>query len=441
MTLARPEPGPPPPYTPPMETSFALDNGLRGTLVQVGSIPMAAVRLVLHTGAAHVPAGQTWLDRFVHEYLKEGTESLDAAALADAVASIGGRLNVDSDEHTTVVRAEVLAEHAPRAVELLAEVARRPRFPDSEAPRLLADLRRNLDLVLSQPQALAQARFRRALYGEHPYGRVLPEPETLDGFDVDAARSFWTERVNASSTRLMVAGRFDEDAVMEVSARALGDWAAGNEPAVSPAQPARRRTVQLVDRAGAEQTTLRLGLPVPDPSRHDYVALEVTNALLGGSFHSRITLNIREQKGYTYSPRSGISARPADAYWVQAADVTTDVTGPAMREILGEIERLASEAPSEEELAGIQNYVAGSFVMRQATPGAILNWLEFLDLHGLDSEYTASYIERVRAVSPEEVRRITAEYIRPDEMTVTAIGDRAVIEDQLAAFGELEAGG
>lgn len=438
MSVVRPQPGPPPPYVPPDQATFRLDNGLRGTLVQVGSIPVASIRLVVHAGAVDVPADQTWLDRFVHDYLSEGTESLNSGALADAVASMGGRLRVESDEHTTVIRTEVLAEHAPAAVALLADVARRPRFPESEATRLLTDLRRNLDLILSQPQALAQDRFRRALYGDHPYGRVLATAAQLDRLDVDAVRGFWSGHAGADRARIMVAGRFDEEAVRDASEASFGGWAPATPSEPPPAEPSRRRAIHLVDRPGAEQTTLRIGLPVPDPTHEDYVALEVMNALLGGSFHSRITVNIREQKGYTYSPRSGISARPHDAYWVEAADVTTDVTGPALTEIFAEIDRLREEAPPAEELEGILNYIGGGFVMRQATPGAILNWLEFLDLHGLDASYTASYLQRVRAVTPEEVRRVAVEYLRPEEMTVAAVGDRSVIEEQLAEFGSIE---
>jgi zinc protease len=435
---ARPEPGPPPPYTPRAQHMFALDNGLRGTLVEAGSIPMAAVRLVVRAGSAHVPPGMTWLDRFVHDYLAEGTEDLDSAALADAIASMGGKLSIDSDEHTTVLQTEVLSEHAPNAIALLADVARRPRFDPANELRLLSDLRRNLDLVMTQPQALAYASFRAALYGDHPYGHVLPDPAEVDAMGVETASEFWRTHAHAAGAHLMVAGRFDAASVELTARQTLGDWEPRESAPIARPEPHRGRLLRVTDRPGAEQTTLRIGLPVPDPTHQDYVALEVTNSLLGGSFASRITQNIREQKGYTYSPRSSISARPGDAYWAEAADVTTDVTGAALHEIVAEIERLASETPSEAELAGIQNYVAGSFVIRQATPNSILDSLEFLDLHGLDQSYTATYIDRVRAVTPEDVRRLTSEHLNAAEMTIVAAGDRSAIEEQLAPYGPIE---
>ena len=132
------------------------------------------------------------------------------------------------------------------------------------------------------------------------------------------------------------------------------------------------------------------------------------------------------------------SDQGAHAYWVQAADVTTNVTGASIKEILGEVDRIRTEPPSEEELAGILNYVAGAFVIRQATPGGILNHLEFLDLHGLDVSYSASYVARVREVTPAEILRLAQTYLDPAAMPIVVVGDRAQIESQVAEFGPIE---
>jgi len=412
-----------------------LANGMRATFVHAGAVPMTSVRLVLRTGSADVPKGQAWLDRFVHEYLREGTEARDASTFADALAGLGGRLTVDADEHTTVLRTEVLAERAPEAIALLAEVARTPRFPAPEADRLRADLSRSLDLALAQPQYVTFATFRSALYGDHPYGRVIPDAAAFAGFDAASARAYWESQIGAQRALLLVAGVFDEAASIAAWRASFEDWAPGAAPASQPPEPARTRSLHLLDRPGAEQSTVYVGRSVPDPTHPDYVPLEVTNSLLGGSFHSRITMNIREAKGYTYSPHAFVSSRPGDAYWVEVADVTTAVTGPAIAEIFAETERLRAEAPSAEELLGIQNYAAGNFVIRQATPGGVLDHLEFLDLHGLDERYSAAYVERVRAVTPEQVRRMAEQYLATDGMTIAIAGDRSAIDAQLEAYG------
>lgn len=446
MTPSSTPAGPPRPTVPPLESSAlpprqveALDGGMQVTLVPAGVIPVAAVRLVVRAGSADAPADKTWLDRFVHDYLREGSEARDAEAFASALAAIGGRLDIEGDEHTTTIGAEVPSEHAAAAVTLIAELARTPRFPEGSAARLIEDMERTLDIAGSQPAWLAHAGFRAALYGDHPYGRVMPSAETLAGLTVKDARAFWKRHAGAKGAHLMVSGLFDEHSVLHTARAAFDGWQEGDPGDVPNASERPQRSIRIIDRPGAEQSTLQIGLPVVAPGHEDYVALEVLNSLLGGSFYSRITLNIREDKGYTYSPRSSISSRPGDAYWVEAADVTTNVTGASVKEILGEVDRIRNVPPSGEELAGILNYVAGTFVIRQATPGGILNHLEFLDLHGLDVSYSASYVARVRAVTPAEIQRLAQTYLDPAAMSIVIVGDRAEIESQVAEFGPIEA--
>ena len=412
-----------------------VGEGVQLTLVPAGVVPVTGIRLVVHAGSADVPEGQTWLDRFVHDYLAEGTTELESGAFAAALAELGGHLAVGGDEHTTTLSTEVPSEHATAALRLVVAAARTPRFPEGAAERLRDDLHRSAAVVSTQPGWLAHAAFRSALYGDHAYARVLPTAEDIDRLTVEGARGFWESRAGGANVRLMVAGLFDGDAIVSTAQDALARWSGAAAPSVTAPAAGTSRVVHYVDRPGAEQSTLQIGLRVPAPGHPDYVPLEVLNSLLGGSFYSRITLNIREDKGYTYSPRSAISSRPGDAYWAESADVTTNVTGASIREILGEIERLRSEPPTEEELRGIINYVSGAFVIRQATPGGILNHLEFLDLHGLDTSYSANYVARVREVTPAVVQRLAQDYLDPATMPIVVVGDRAQVEEQVAEFG------
>jgi len=412
-----------------------VGEGSQLTLVTAGVVPVVGIRLVVHAGSADVPAHQTWLDRFVHDYLAEGTTELESGAFASALAELGGHLSIGGDEHTTTLSTEVPSEHATEALRLVVSAARTPRFPASSAERLRDDLHRSAAVVSTQPGWLAHAAFRSALYGDHAYARVLPTAEAIDSLTVEDARAFWEPRAGGANARLMVAGMFDGDAIVETAQAALSGWTGNAAPSVVSPSSTTTRAVHYVDRPGSEQSTLQMGLRVPAPGHPDYVPLEVLNSLLGGSFYSRITLNIREDKGYTYSPRSAISTRPGDAYWAESADVTTNVTGASIREILGEIERLRAEPPTEEELRGIINYVSGAFVIRQATPGGILNHLEFLDTHGLDISYSAEYVARVREVTPADVQRLAREYLDPALMPIVVVGDRAQVEEQVAEFG------
>lgn len=436
-SLGAPEIGPLAPFALPAVERTTLDSGLSVALIPSGSIPKTYVRLVLPIGTANDNAEATWLSRLLGDYLKEGAGDLDTSELADAVAQMGGRLRVDVEEDTTTIGAAVLSESAPDLVRLLATMVQQPRFPTSELKRLKADLGRRLDLVRSQPGTLAADAFRRALYGDHAYGRLLTTSESIAGFTTDAVRASFEAHVSPERARMYIAGRFNRAGVLEAANDEFADWtgSTGSEP--QPPRPSSSRAIHLVDRPGAEQSTLSIGMPVPNPRDDDYVALAVTNALLGGSFYSRITLNIREDKGYTYSPRSQIVTHRGDAYWAQLADVTTNVTGASMHEIFSEIDRLGAEPPAAEELEGIQNYVAGTYVLRHATPGGILDQLGFLDLHGLDEGWAAAYTDRVLALTTADVQRIASEHLRSAEMTITIVGDAEAISEEIAPYGDI----
>src|SRR5690606_4892767 len=352
-------------------------------------------------------------------------------------ASMGGSIGIGVGSALTNISGDALSEFVPQMVELIADIAQNPSFRADALERIRADRLRQLSIQLSQPQAQALRKFVSVLYPSHPYGRPFPTEEMLQGFTVEQVRSFYQENFSAARAHLYVAGRFDEAATEKAIRAAFEGWETGSESMPTIPSPESGRAVYLIDSPGAVQSTIYLGLPVIDPSNPDYIPLQLTNALLGGSFASRITSNIREQKGYTYSPFSTLSSRYRDAYWAEIADVTTDVTGPALREIFFEIDRLRGEPPSEEELRGIQNYLAGTFVLQNSSRGGIISQLSFINLHGLGRDWLESYVPRVYEVTPAEVMHIARTYLDPSRMTIVVVGDRSKIEDQLREFGEI----
>jgi predicted Zn-dependent peptidase len=201
------------------------------------------------------------------------------------------------------------------------------------------------------------------------------------------------------------------------------------------ARPTTARAIHLVDRPGAVQSTLRLALPVVSPSHPDYFPLAVTNHLLGGYFSSRVTSNIREQKGYTYSPNSAIAARQGGAYWSQNADVTTNVTGPAIQEIEKEVARLRSEPPSAAELDGVKANLVGTFLIQQSSRPGRIGWRRFIDLHGLPKDL--DYVAAVRAVTPAQVSAMAKKYIDPKRLTIVVAGDSKQVAPQLKGIARV----
>ena len=432
---APPPPGQPKGFTLPAKREITLPNGMGITLVPYGDVPKVDIELVTLTGNADEQNDQLWLADVMGQMMQQGTTTRTAQAIARAAADMGGSLDVDVQLDQTEIGGSVLSEFAARMVALVGDVVRHPTFPDSELARVKGNLARELAIQKSTPQAQALELFRAALYGDQRYGKVFPTEQMLEGYTTAQVRDFYAHQMGAARSHLYVVGRFDPAAVERAARQAFGDWAAGPPPSLPVPHPTSSRRVVIADRPKAVQSTIYVGLPVANPSSPDYVPLLVTDALLGGSFGSRITSNIREAKGYTYSPFSTVSTRYRDAYWVETADVTTNVTGPALTEIFKEIDRLRNEAPSSAELTGIQNYLAGTFVLRNSSRAGIINQLAFLRLHGLPDSYLTDFVQHVYAVTPAEVQRITREYLDPSRMTIAVVGDRSIIDQQLAPFG------
>jgi zinc protease len=430
-----PPQGPPPkPFKLPATEDFTLPNGMQVTIVPYGVVPRLAVRAFTTAGAIDEAAGQVWISKLTAALMKEGTKTRSGEQVAREAAEMGGQIEVGAGADYTSAGGVVLSDFGPKYIALLADVMENPSLPESELPRLKADLARQLAIDKTEPQALAREAFLKTLFPNHPYGRVFPAESELRGYSISDVQAFYRNNFGAARTHLYIAGKLEGNLRRAVE-DAFGGWAKGGELSNPAPKPVNTRSFQLIDRPGAAQSTLFMGLPVAEPASPDYISLDVMNTLLGGSFASRITSNIREQKGYTYSPNSQIATRPHLAYWLQTADVTTGVTGPSLKEIFYEIDRLRKDPPSTEELKGIQNYLAGLFILRNTiSPGAIIGQLHFVDSQGLDRSFLSTYVQKVMAVKPADVQRMAESYIVPSKMTIVVVGDKSKIAEQVAPY-------
>lgn len=435
---APPAPGTPKGFSVPKPTTLTLDNGLGVTLVPYGTVPKVSVNLAVLTGNVDEKANEVWLADLTGDMLSEGTATRSASKIAEDAARMGGALEIAVGPNRTDIGGDVLSEFGPEMVALVADVVQHPKFPESELGRLKADRARQLSIQKSQPQPLAQEKFRAVLYGDHPYGRVFPTEAMLQGYTVAQVRDFYDRNFGAARSRIYVVGRFDAAAMEAAIRKAFAGWKRGPAPNTSRPKPRSERAVYLIDRPGAPQSTLNVGMPVIDPSNPDWDRLYLTNVLLGGSFASRITSNIREQKGYTYSPQGQLSNRYRDAYWIEIADVTTNVTGPALKEIFAEVDRLQAEPPTDKELRAFQNYRAGVFVLQNSSRSGITGQLEFVDLNGLPADYLNGYVARIYAVTPAEVQEMAKKYLQDDKATIVVVGDRKLVEEQVKPFGPMK---
>jgi predicted Zn-dependent peptidase len=432
-----PAAGPAKPFTLPAVTKFDLPNGLRVRLVQYGTVPKATVRLAIQTGNADEGPNETWLADLTGDMLQQGTATRSAEQIAREMASMGDDLTVNTGTNDVTLGADVFSESAPHFINLLSDVVEHPLFPATELARIKQDSVRNLAIRRAQSQSLAAEKFYGALFPNSAYGRYFPTQPMLEGYTLDQVKAFYDRNYGAARARMYVVGRFDPVAVENAIRSNFTSWQRGNPPSVPQVAPVSKHTVYLIDRPGAVQTTLYVGLPAIEATNPDYSSYLVMDALLGGTFGSRITSNIREQKGYTYSPTSQVGNRLGAGSWVEIADVTTKDTGASIHEILGEIDRIRNTQAAPEELLAIQRNEAGIFVLRNSARSAIAGQLAFVDLHGLGEDYLRNYVQRIYGVTPADVQRAAQQFIDPSKITIVAVGDKKVILDQLKTYGDV----
>ena len=426
-----PAPGTPKDFRVPPRRNFTLPNGLQVTLVPFGRVPKVAIELEVRTGIIDQGPNDIALSAVMSDMLLEGTTTRTAQDISRQAAEMGGSVNVTPGSEVIAIGGEVLSDRGSAFIPLLADVVLNPKFDEADLKRTIDKHARDNAVALASPGTLAQKRFREIMYGSHPFANVFPPEEMLRGFTVARVRDFHTRNFGARRSRLYVSGVFNSREMEQAIRDAFGGWAEGPAPTENPPVITGRRQVDVVDRPNSVQSSIWMGLPVADPSHADWVKMNVTDALLGGAFGSRITSNIREDKGYTYSPGSFIWTRKKASMWVETADVTSNVTGASLTEIFREIDRLRTEAPPQAELDGIKNNLAGVFTVQNSSRFGLINQLQFVDLHGLGDDYVTNYVKNILAVTPEDVRATAEKHIDPQKISIAIVGTKRDIEKQL----------
>ena len=256
----------------------------------------------------------------------------------------------------------------------------------------------------------------------------------VKSYTLPDVKNYYSNEYGAARTHIYVVGKFDTANVKAAIEKGFGGWKKGPEAIRQVPTLKGRRTLDVIDRPGAPQSTIYLGMPAISPSDADYIKFTVMDSLLGSSFGSRITSNIRENKGYTYSPGSFIWNRFKTGYWIENADVTTESTGASIKEILYEIERLKKDPPSEAELQGIKNYLVGIYVLQNSSRAGVIGQIENVNYNELSGNYLDTYVSKLAAVTPADVSEMVRKYLLTDRMTLVVVGDRSKIDAQLKPY-------
>jgi len=426
--------GQPKPFVFPKQETYTLPNGMRVTLVQYGSVPKVAVQAIVRTGTINEKPDQRWISDMVATMLKEGTPTRSAADLARQTAAMGGSIFTGGSNDKVTIGGEVLSEFDTKFIDLVADVVLHPKFAADDLEKNRANKIRELAIARAQAGTVGWEKFRELIFAGHAYAVVNPSEASVKSYTLDALKGYYNDNYGAARTHLYVVGQFDPAAVKSAIEKGFGGWKKGSESIRQVPTIKARRTLDVIDRPGAPQSTIYLGMPAISPSDADFIKFVVMDSLLGSSFGSRITSNIRENKGYTYSPISTLWNRFKTGYWYETADVTTEHTGASLKEILYEIERLKKEPPSEAELQGIKNYLVGIYVLQNSSRNGVINQLENVNYNELSGNYLDTYVSKLAAVTPADVSEMVRKYLVTDKMTLVVVGDRSKIDAQLKPY-------
>jgi zinc protease len=424
----------------PKRTKARLSNGLEVVLAEAHSIPKFHGELFFRSGNAAVADRAPGLAEMTATVVRTGTAKRASRQIEEDLRRIGADLSSNAGADTSAISFAGLSEFSEQLLGLVNELARGAAFPEAEFERERRQKLEEVKLERTQPGFLASERLRRVLFGAHPYAQVSPNEQQVAAYKREDLQAVYRESYTPENGLLLLVGDFESQAILKSVEKVFGAWT-GKKPdsktAAAPTNP-RGRRVYLVHVPGAVQTQILVGCHAITRKNPDWVKLGLTNSLYGGAFNSRLVMNIREDKGYTYSPRSGVHALRQHGYFSVSAAVRNDVVAASLTEIFYEMDKLRSLPVPDPELADAQNYLSGVFSMGLATQDGLLSQLSTVALNELPDDYLETYRAKVRAITPDELLATARKYLDSANMQIVVVGDRSQIQSQAAPFGELE---
>jgi len=413
-----------------------LPNGLRVIVTRQTAIPKVSITLTVLSGYSSDPADLTGLASLTADLIQEGTKTKSSRQIRREVFGMGGSLTAAASQDFTSVSVRGLSEFAPRLIDVVADVAMNPTIPEDEVAILKQQHLQTVSQQKASPQFLANRTFRKALFGEHPYARTSETEASLQAMDRAKLVGFHRDHYRPNEAFLLIVGAIDPDAMMAAAEKAFGGWMRGEVP--SPAYPAppalSGRHVYFVQRPNSVQSSIAVGNVAVKRSDPRWYELTLANTIYGGAFNSRIVRNIREEKGYTYSPQSGLTGFGNTGFYRFAADVRNDVTGPALTEVFKEIDQMRAEGSDGTELQGAKQYLRGIFPIQTATQTGLSATLNNVYVFGLPKDYPETFRAKIAAVTPEQVKSASATLFGSENSVIAIVGDYAKVKDQLASY-------
>jgi zinc protease len=435
-----------PPLTParpviwPPRVHRTLSNGLEVVLVESHTVPKFTGELFFRSGNAAAAAKAPGLADMTATVARTGTTRRTSRQIEEDLRRMGSDLSSGAGADTSAISFAGLVDFSNDLLGLVSELAQHASFPADEFERERRQLIEGLRIERTTPGFLASERLRRVLFGAHPYGTISPTEEQVADYRVEDLKEYYQHYYRPGNALLVIVGDFSPPSMLERIEQAFGSWSPGTvEGAPDPALPdLQGRRVYLVHLPESVQTQIVVGNRAITRKHPDWLRLTLANSIYGGAFNSRLVMNIREQKGYTYSPRSGAHPLRQHGYFSIGAAVRNDVVAATLTEIFYEIDRMRSTPVGEEELDDARNYLTGIFSLGLATQDGLAGQLATATLEKLPDDYLETYRERVLKLTSADVLDAARKYFDSAHAQIVIVGDRAQIESQGAQFGTPE---
>jgi predicted Zn-dependent peptidase len=429
--------GPERPVIWPARTRRKLANGLDVVLVESHTIPKFTGELYLRSGNASVAAKAPGLAEITATVVRTGTATRSSRQIEEDLRRIGADIGTSAGADTSAIGFNGLVEFSPDLLKLVAELAQQASFPEEEFERERRQMIEGLRIERTTPSFLANERMRRVLFGAHPYAIIAPTEAQVKEYRLAQLPEFYRAHYRPGNALLIAVGDFAAPQMMEQIERIFGSWEPADVPSISAVPPPelRGRQVHLVHLPESVQAQVLVANRAITRKHPDWLRLALANSIYGGAFHSRLIMNIREQKGYTYSPRSGVHALRQHGYFSVHAAVRNDVVAATLTEIFYELDRMRSLAVAEDELSDARTYMSGVFSLGLATQDGLASQLSTVYLHELPEDELETYRQHIRALTAQDVLAAARAYFDSANAQVVVVGDRGQIADQAGLFG------
>jgi zinc protease len=426
----------------PVAKETTLPNGLRLMVLEDHRVPQVTFQLMIPgAGGYFDPPDRVGLATWTAAMIREGTSSRSSAQISEALETMGASLFTSggSSSANAEIDGNALTESLPKLMEVTSDVLLHPAFTQAEWDRYKARTKPQFTQLRTNPGFLGNEMLNKAVFGDHPASRIFASPAAIDAVTAVDLSAYYKAHYVPDHAVLAFAGDITVGQAKTLATKYLGEWqkAGAPEVKVSDPGPIGPAKVYLIHRPNSVQTTIFVGTQALKRTDPDYPSLAVANRVLGGVM-GRLFRHLREEKGYTYSIGSGIDATPYVGAWTSSTSVRTEVTEPALRDLMNEIAQMRDTPVPDKELADSKRALVAQFALSLESPQRMLGYSVDRWELGLPADYFDTYPARISAVTSAQAQAAAKKYWDAGRLEIVAVGDASKIRDILAKFGPVQ---